>query len=166
MNSVSGVGVRGLVALAGLLVGQGLASTASAQYEIVSYYGNCLDIQGASEANRADAIVWECNGQDNQRFYADCVDAECQWFTLTAAHSGKCLDVQGASVDWGADVIQWECNGQDNQQWGLVEIDAGTALVSRQSGLCLDISGGDDVAGADVIQWTCHYEPNQLWYFF
>jgi Ricin-type beta-trefoil lectin domain-like len=166
MNSDTGLGVRGLVALTGLLVAQGFANTANAQFEIVSYFGNCVDIQGASEDNRADAIVWECNGQDNQRFYADCADDACQWFVLSAAHSGKCLDVQGASSDWGADVIQWECNGQHNQQWGLVELDEGTALVSRASGLCLDIRGGDDVAGADVIQWNCHYGTNQLWYFF
>src|SRR5690606_10806278 len=74
--------------------------------------GRCLDVNGASQANGAQAQLWDCNGQSNQ-----------EW-TATGAgelrvYGDKCLDVNGAGTADGTAVIIWDCNGQNNQKWTL-----------------------------------------------
>ncbi|HUS14359.1 MAG TPA: ricin-type beta-trefoil lectin domain protein, partial [Chloroflexia bacterium] len=72
--------------------------------------GRCLDVSGASQANGAQAQIWDCNGQANQ-----------QWTATSAGelrvYGGKCLDVNGAATADGTSVIIWDCNGQANQKW-------------------------------------------------
>ncbi|MER6008802.1 ThuA domain-containing protein, partial [Nonomuraea angiospora] len=90
--------------------------------------GRCLDVSGASQANGAQAQIWDCNGQSNQ-----------QW-TSTAAgelrvYGGKCLDVSGAGTADGASVIIWDCNGQNNQKWRL---NADGTITAVGANKCLD----------------------------
>ncbi|MET9251925.1 PQQ-dependent sugar dehydrogenase [Nonomuraea sp. NPDC003709] len=113
--------------------------------------GRCLDVSGASQANGAQAQIWDCNGQSNQ-----------QW-TSTAAgelrvYGGKCLDVSGAGTADGAAVIIWDCNGQNNQKWRL---NADGTITAVGANKCLDVNGTAN--GTKMRIWTCTGGTNQRW---
>ncbi|MFD1537646.1 RICIN domain-containing protein [Nonomuraea guangzhouensis] len=113
--------------------------------------GRCLDVSGASQANGAQAQIWDCNGQANQ-----------QW-TATASgelrvYGGKCLDVYNRGTADGTNVIIWDCNGQDNQQWRL---NADGTITAVGANKCLDVSGTANGTKARI--WTCAGGTNQRW---
>ncbi|SET16320.1 ThuA domain-containing protein [Nonomuraea wenchangensis] len=113
--------------------------------------GRCLDVSGASQANGAQAQIWDCNGQNNQRW------------TSTAAselrvYANKCLDVNGAGTADGTSVIIWDCNGQNNQKWRL---NADGTITAVGANKCLDVSGTANGTKARI--WTCNGGTNQRW---
>ncbi|MGW2151825.1 ThuA domain-containing protein [Nonomuraea bangladeshensis] len=113
--------------------------------------GRCLDVSGASQANGAQAQIWDCNGQNNQRW------------TSTAAselrvYGNKCLDVNGAGTADGTAVIIWDCNGQNNQKWRL---NADGTITAVGANKCLDVNGTANGTRARI--WTCTGASNQRW---
>ncbi|MFG1948702.1 ThuA domain-containing protein [Nonomuraea sp. NPDC048826] len=111
----------------------------------------CLDVSGASQANGAQAQLWDCHGQANQRW------------TATAAgelrvYGGKCLDVYGAGTANGTNVIIWDCNGQNNQKWRL---NADGTITAVGADKCLEVNGTANGARARI--WTCTGGTNQRW---
>ncbi|MEV0200428.1 ricin-type beta-trefoil lectin domain protein [Nonomuraea sp. NPDC050691] len=115
--------------------------------------GRCLDVSGASQANGAQAQIWDCNGQANQ-----------QWTSTSSGelrvYGGKCLDVNGAGTADGTTVIIWDCNGQNNQKWRLNSDGTITAVGANK---CLDVSGAGTANGSRIQIWTCHGGANQKW---
>ncbi|MBB2741894.1 UNVERIFIED_ORG: hypothetical protein FHR35_001714 [Microbispora rosea subsp. rosea] len=115
--------------------------------------GRCLDVSGASQANGAQAQIWDCNGQANQ-----------QWTSTSAGelrvYGNKCLDVNGGSTADGASVIIWDCNGQNNQKWRLNSDGSITAVGANK---CLDVYNNGTANGSKVIIWTCNGQNNQKW---
>ncbi|GAA3138160.1 lectin [Nonomuraea roseoviolacea subsp. carminata] len=115
--------------------------------------GRCLDVAGASQTNGAQAQIWDCNGQPNQR-----------WTSTSAGElrtsGGKCLDVSGAGTADGAAVIIWDCNGQNNQKWRLNTDGTITAVGANK---CLDVSGAGTANGTKVQIWACNGGANQKW---
>ncbi|TMR99199.1 RICIN domain-containing protein [Nonomuraea basaltis] len=115
--------------------------------------GRCLDVSGASQANGAQAQIWDCNGQANQ-----------QWTSTSAGelrvYGTKCLDVNGAGTADGTSVIIWDCNGQNNQKWRLNADGTITAIGANK---CLDVSGAGTANGTKVHIWTCTGGTNQKW---
>ncbi|MEV0143800.1 MULTISPECIES: ricin-type beta-trefoil lectin domain protein [unclassified Nonomuraea] len=115
--------------------------------------GRCLDVSGASQANGAQAQIWDCNGRPNQ-----------QWTPTGSGelrvYGGKCLDVNGAGTADGTTVITWDCNGQNNQKWRLNNDGTITAVGANK---CLDVSGAGTANGTKVQIWTCHAGANQKW---
>ncbi|MGW5265737.1 lectin [Microbispora sp. NPDC004025] len=115
--------------------------------------GRCLDVNGASQANGAQAQIWDCNGQANQ-----------QWTTTSAGelrvYGNKCLDVNGGGTADGTAVIIWDCNGQNNQKWRLNSDGSITAVGANK---CLDVSNNGTANGSKVHIWTCHGGTNQKW---
>jgi endo-1,4-beta-xylanase len=112
--------------------------------------GRCLDVEGASGANGAPTIIWDCHSDANQQFTQN-------------GHSlqvlGKCLDVPAGAAA-GTRVRIWDCGGATNQQW----VFASNGMVSNaQTGLCLDVNGGGTANGSTVILWSCHGGANQRW---
>ncbi|MEU6428637.1 lectin [Microbispora sp. NPDC046973] len=115
--------------------------------------GRCLDVSGASQANGAQAQIWDCNGQANQ-----------QW-TPTASgelrvYGNKCLDVNGGATADGTSVIIWDCNGQNNQKWRLNSDGSITAVGANK---CLDAYNNGTANGTKVVIWTCNGQANQRW---
>ncbi|MFI7454368.1 ThuA domain-containing protein [Nonomuraea sp. NPDC049714] len=111
----------------------------------------CLDVSGASQANGAQAQIWDCNGQPNQ-----------QWTSTSAGelrvYGGKCLDVNAAGTADGTAVIIWTCNGQNNQKWRLNTDGSITAIGANK---CLDVNGTGNGTKARI--WTCTGATNQRW---
>ncbi|MEV1001707.1 ThuA domain-containing protein [Nonomuraea sp. NPDC050202] len=111
----------------------------------------CLDVGGASQANGAQAQIWDCNGQPNQ-----------QWTSTSAGelrvYGTKCLDVNGAGTADGTSVIIWSCNGQNNQKWRLNADGTVTAVGANK---CLDVAGTANGTKARI--WTCNGGAGQRW---
>ncbi|MGI5270451.1 ricin-type beta-trefoil lectin domain protein [Nonomuraea sp. CA-218870] len=111
----------------------------------------CLDVNGASQANGAQVLIWDCNGQANQ-----------QWTATSAGelrvYGGKCLDVNGAGTADGTAVIIWDCNGQNNQKW---RHNADGSITAVGANKCLDVSATAN--GTRTQIWTCHGGANQKW---
>ncbi|MGI5270452.1 PQQ-dependent sugar dehydrogenase [Nonomuraea sp. CA-218870] len=111
----------------------------------------CLDVNGASQANGAQVLIWDCNGQANQ-----------QW-TVTSAgelrvYGGKCLDVNGGGTADGSAVIIWDCNGQNNQKWRL---NADGSITAVGANKCLEVNGTANGTRARI--WTCTGGTSQRW---
>ncbi|WP_083502418.1 lectin [Sphaerimonospora mesophila] len=115
--------------------------------------GRCLDVDGASQTNGAQTLIWDCHGGVNQ-----------QWTSTSAGelrvYGNKCLDVNGAGTADGSSVIIWDCNGQNNQKWRLNSDGTITAVGANK---CLDVSGYGTANGSKVHIWTCHGGTNQQW---
>ncbi|WP_083502420.1 ricin-type beta-trefoil lectin domain protein [Sphaerimonospora mesophila] len=115
--------------------------------------GRCLDVDGASQTNGAQTLIWDCHGGVNQ-----------QWTSTSAGelrvYGNKCLDVSGAGTADGSSVIIWDCNGQNNQKWRLNSDGTITAVGANK---CLDVSGYGTTNGSKVHIWTCHGGTNQQW---
>ncbi|WP_245966870.1 lectin [Sphaerisporangium album] len=115
--------------------------------------GRCLDVNGASQANGAQVLIWDCNGQANQ-----------QWTSTASSelrvYGGKCLDVNGGGTADGTPVIIWDCNGQNNQKWRL---NADGTITAVGANKCLDVSGAGTANGTTVQIWSCNGGANQRW---
>jgi type 1 glutamine amidotransferase len=113
----------------------------------------CLDVSGASQADGAQAQIWDCNGQANQ-----------QWTSTGSGelrvYGNKCLDVNGAGTADGSAVIIWNCNGQNNQKWRL---NADGSITAVGANKCLNVSGAGTANGTKVQIWVCNGQNNQKW---
>ena len=116
--------------------------------------GRCLDIDHSSTVNGTQAQLWDCNGQDNQR-WTYTVGKQ-----LTVYGGAKCLDAMNAGTTAGTQVVIWDCNGQANQQW---DVNSDGTIRGVQSGLCLDATGANTANGTKTILWTCGAGDNQRW---
>ncbi|MFF0862213.1 PHB depolymerase family esterase [Nonomuraea sp. NPDC003560] len=115
--------------------------------------GRCLDVAGASQANGAQAQIWDCHGQPNQ-----------QW-TSTASgelrvYGGKCLDVANRATADGSGVIIWDCSGQSNQQW---RFNADGSITAVGANKCLDVPSNSTANGVKLQIWSCNGGSNQRW---
>src|SRR5690606_19206642 len=85
--------------------------TATSAGELRVYGGTCLDVNGAGPADGTAGIIWDCNGQNNQRCT---LNADGR---TTAVGANKCLDVSGYGPANGTKVHIWTCPGGTNQKW-------------------------------------------------
>ncbi|MEV8504983.1 ricin-type beta-trefoil lectin domain protein [Actinoplanes sp. NPDC051475] len=113
----------------------------------------CLDIAGASTADGAQALIWDCHGGANQRI------------TLSGAgelriYGDRCLDVSGNGTANGTKVQLWTCNGTTAQRFTAKP--DGT-LVGAGSGKCVDVNGDGTANGTLVQLWECNGTGAQRW---
>lgn len=124
--------------------------------------GRCLDIEGISTANGADAIQWDYWGGNNQIFKVEWVEAG--HYKLIAQHSGKVIDVEAISTSRGAQVHQWDWWGGNNQKFRLDPVGHGYyRIAAKHSGMFLDVSRISPDNGAKVHQWDWWGGNNQQW---
>ncbi|MFG6201585.1 PHB depolymerase family esterase [Nonomuraea sp. JJY05] len=115
--------------------------------------GRCLDVTGVSQANGAQAQIWDCNGQANQKW------------TVTSSgevrvYGSKCLDVNGRGTADGTAVIIWDCNGQSNQQW---RFNTDGSVTAVGAGKCLDVPASSTANGTKARIWSCSGATGQRW---
>jgi hypothetical protein len=113
----------------------------------------CLDINNSATANGTQAQLWDCNGQNNQRW----THTSSRQLTI---YGNKCLDAYNHGTANGTQAVIWDCNGQPNQQWDLKP--DGT-VRGVQSGLCLDASNAGTANGTKIVLWSCGTGDNQKW---
>jgi hypothetical protein len=128
----------------------------------VKHSGKCLDIEGISLDNGADAQQWDYWGGVNQLFWIEWEEAG--HYTIRAVHSNRVLDVEGISAANGAQIHQWNWWGGQNQRFRLDPVGHGYfAIVAKHSGRVLDVSGISRDSGAKVVQWDWWGGDNQRW---
>ncbi|MFD7701451.1 ricin-type beta-trefoil lectin domain protein [Streptomyces caelestis] len=112
----------------------------------------CVDVAGASTADRTPIQLHDCTGVDAQKW------------TLggdgTVRALGKCLDVRDASTADGTPVQLYTCNGTKAQQWAYT---SARDLTNIGADKCLDAKGGSSADGTPLQIWTCTGAANQKW---
>ncbi|MGI5214472.1 ThuA domain-containing protein [Plantactinospora sp. CA-290183] len=114
--------------------------------------GKCLEIDGGSTADGAQAQISTCTGSARQ-----------SWTVTgqTLRTLGKCLDISGSATANGTKVQLWTCNGTAAQSWA---VQADGTLRNPVSGKCLDVSANSSADGQDVHLWDCVAgAANQKW---
>ncbi|MDI2126300.1 RICIN domain-containing protein [Yinghuangia seranimata] len=160
-----------LALAAGLLgAGTGTASAETHQWTsvlqpiLVDPYGNeprpnlCLGVLNGSTDNGAPVIIWECNGNYDQKWsYFTREDGS---HMLKNYKSGKCLDIPEYNFNAGTRLVQWDCNGGTNQTWYF---SSDTYFKNPASGMVLDDPGGSRTWGTQAIIWPQNGGNNQYW---
>jgi alpha-galactosidase len=112
--------------------------------------GRCLGVPNSNTANGTQPVIWDCNGQSNQRWTIN---------GQTIQALGKCLDAP-AGATAGAKAQIWDCNGGTNQQWNL---GSDGTILNVAANLCLDVNNNNTANGTTVILWSCTGATNQRW---
>jgi len=101
-----------------------------------------FDIEWASQANGANAIIYTDHTGPNQRFrFIQDTDG---FYSIVSIYSGRALDIYDNRVADGTPIIQFNDHGGLNQRWSLVpQSDGSYVIVSKLNNqFCLDIKGG------------------------
>ncbi|GAB3834974.1 RICIN domain-containing protein [Dactylosporangium cerinum] len=137
-----------LRAVPGSIGDPGTPSSGSALVSAAS--GRCLDVPNSSTTNGVQPIIYDCNGNANQRWTVN---------GQALQSLGKCLDSPtGATA--GAKAQLWDCHGGTNQRWN---VNTNGTISNAQSGLCLDVRNNATANGTVVQLWTCTAAANQRW---
>jgi hypothetical protein len=101
-----------------------LKSDGSGWYTIINRAsGKCLDVAGASTQDRWPIVLFDCHGQDNQKWTLSNVDGPYQRLTPKHAVSDETnhgADIFGGFTYAGAPLVQARFHGGFNQQIQLV----------------------------------------------
>jgi hypothetical protein len=118
----------------------------------------CLDIAGGKAVQGASVQVWNCNGQDNQKFIW-CSDGRI----VSRIDDNMCLDVPGGDPSKAEDLQIWPCNRADGQYWMY---DGNTmSIYPYKTGekMCMDVSGGATAPGTKVNVYGCTPGTGEKW---
>ena len=112
--------------------------------------GQLIDVEGASQRDVANVLLYHSNGGFNQRWYVS--RDKNNLYTLTSVNSGKSLDISGESRAPGGNVIQYASHGRANQKWQIRDNGNGTySIISKHNGLALSASGSADCSNIIVF---------------
>jgi alpha-galactosidase len=113
----------------------------------------CVDLPGNDPSNGNQLWLWECNGQESQRWVFD------SYQIRFGADESKCVD---AGEMWrGKQLVLWDCNGSPQQTWGF-DADASRIYLTNTA-TCLDFYGDMESLGQPLHVWDCNGEWNQAW---
>ena len=121
-----------------------------------------LDIEGASEENGANCILWENHNSDNEKFKITYVGEGC--YEIESCCSGKLLDVEGSGKEIGTNVSQFQKKPyyNDNQKWIIKHASNGRYyIISKCNGLYLDVCGAETENGTNIHVWKPNGGDNQ-----
>ena len=97
-----------------------------------------LDIDGASDANGANAQLYEANGTGAQAFALTWSNG---YYAISNVNSGKYLDLKNGSNQNGANVQQQGTFVRDSARWSLVgNPDGSFVFVNFASGTCMTVA--------------------------
>lgn len=134
-----------LAAYSASLLGQG---------GIIGLAGKCIDVEGNNAENSTPVILYDCNGQPNQKWEFNAADGSIRSL-------GKCLDVEREHTGNNSKVILYDCKGSDNQKWTEY---SDQTIRNPVSGRCLDARGAKSDNGTQLIIYDCNGQTNQAWY--
>jgi hypothetical protein len=76
----------------------------------------CLDVPHSNPDPGVQAVQWECNGGENQKWWFVPIDGG-EWAYIQSVATGMCLNVSGIGWENGTPIIQSACNEEPNEQW-------------------------------------------------
>jgi hypothetical protein len=121
----------------------------------------CMDVQGGSTANGADAILYSCSGATNQQWYWESVGNYSTERRIVSAN-GKCLSIDSNLSTNGAWVHQWTCfydTYNPGQLWELMP----DGRIVNGYGKCLSVAYNATTNSSKLNQWDCIGAPSQYW---
>ena len=108
--------------------------------------GKVVDIDNASRADGANALIYSSNSNLNQKWKVKLVSGMENTYTFESLCSGKYLSVSGSNV-----VQSSFSDGSGEQMWTPVDIDAGAVVLQNiATGKVLDVKGGSNSNGTNV----------------
>ena len=108
--------------------------------------GKVVDIDNASRADGANALIYSSNSNMNQKWKVKLVSGMENAYTFESLCSGKYLSVSGSNV-----VQSPFSDGSGEQMWTPVDIDAGAVVLQNvATGKILDVEGGASSNGTNV----------------
>lgn len=133
---------------------------------IAPYSGRCLDVEGASMADGATVMQWDCTSLPHQLWTLQARQDGA--VRLVAVHSGKCLSIAPAGSRNEGYAVQGSCNGSgadEGQWWVTRRLSTGRyRLASPDGSGCLDVEASGIGNGAHVLRHACgESAPNQEW---
>jgi lipoprotein-anchoring transpeptidase ErfK/SrfK len=120
-----------------------------------------VDVQGASTALDAPALIWDAHSAQNQRFYlkrgADGL------YSIYALHSGYVLAAKRGNILATTAVVQTALDETSlSQRWAIRDAGSGTyTFTNAQSGLVLDVTGANPAAGSALVLYHANNNANQ-----
>ena len=108
--------------------------------------GKVVDIDNASRADGANALIYSSNSNLNQKWKVKLVSGMENTYTFESLCSGKYLSVSGSNV-----VQSSFSDGSGEQMWTPVDIDAGAVVLQNiATGKVLDVKRGSNSNGTNV----------------
>jgi len=110
----------------------------------------CMDIVGGKAVQGASVQVWNCNGNDNQKFIW-CSDGRI----VSRMNDNMCLDIPGGDPTKSANLQIWPCNRADGQYWMY---DGNTmSIYPYKTGekMCMDVDRGATDPGTMINVYGC-----------
>ena len=105
-----------------------------------------VDIDNASRADGANALIYSSNSNLNQKWKVKLVFGMENTYTFESLCSGKYLSASGSNV-----VQSSFSDGSREQMWTPVDIDAGAVVLQNvATGKVLDVEGGGSSNGTNV----------------
>lgn len=101
----------------------------------------CVDVNGASTANKANIQLYNKNGTQAQIFNLEYISGG--YYRIVNIKSGKAIDVSGAKIINRRNIWQYELNGTKAQLWKPVKNSDGsfTFESALKSDYVMDLSG-------------------------
>ena len=105
-----------------------------------------VDIDNASRADGANALIYSSNSNLNQKWKVKLVSGMENTYTFESLCSGKYLSASGSNV-----VQSSFSDGSREQMWTPVDVDAGAVVLQNvATGKVLDVEGGGSSNGTNV----------------
>ena len=123
--------------------------------------GKVVDIDNASRADGANALIYSSNSNLNQKWKVKLVSGMENTYTFESLCSGKYLSVSGSNV-----VQSSFSDGSREQMWTPVDIDAGAVVLQNvATGKVLDVKGGSSSNGTNVQVYERNNSSDQKFIF-
>ena len=120
-----------------------------------------VDINNASRADGANALIYSSNSNLNQKWKVKLVSGMENTYTFESLCSGKYLSVSGSNV-----VQSSFGDGSREQMWMPVDIDAGAAVLQNvATGKVLDVEGGSSLNRTNVQAYERNNSSAQKFVF-
>jgi len=123
----------------------------------------CLGFTGGVAKDGTLLEIWDCNGNDNQKWIFNNDLNQIQY----AAAPSLCIDsLEGRSK--GNQLGLWTCSGQANQKFGYdaamnIIYNASSHGQPKDASLCMDLAGGSIKNGNPIQVWDCIDGSSQQW---
>ena len=125
-----------------------------------------IDIDGGSQENGANVLLWEWYEENNVQKQFDLEYDGNGYYIIRNKNSNKVLDVQNGGTSNGTNVWQYEENGSDAQKWLIQKNSNGSySIISKSNGLYLDIQNGNIANGGNVQVYEGNGSVAQQFYF-
>ena len=115
--------------------------------------GRCVDVPGASHEPGTVLIIWDCHGNDNQRWTLPAVGST----GTVRVYGDLCMDAGGGTN--GVQTTIQPCTGVASQRWTATA----AGELRAHTGSCLDVYGAVVANGSAVATSDCHGGANQRW---